>query len=192
MLRKRNNKTRKSRTLLSRSRTLRSRRRQTVKRRKMRGGYGPGAPPYGSPLVTAYPNTWPGVAGHAGQSNYYPLSGSGIPSGLPVPPISTTNTISSASKLTGGGKIRRNKGKGMSSKMRGGGVLQEITNTTRGLLSSLVHTANSFAGVTPHVSSYPSSTMQPIGQRNIDFVKPSMPPDIFALHRNAGQQVARF
>ena len=162
---------------------------RTVKR-NMRGGYGPGAPPYGSPLFTAYPATWPGAAGNAGQSNYYPLSGNGIPSGLLDPPISTTNTISSASKLMGGGGSRHKRKR--SRHIRGGGLLQEITNTTRGLWSGVVHTANSFAGVNPYVASYPSSTVQPIGMRNIDFVKPTMPPNITTLHNNAGRQVAGF
>ena len=50
-------------------------------KRTMRGGFGAGAGPLGYSWVGKDVNTWPGVAGVPGQSNFLPLSKYGVPAG---------------------------------------------------------------------------------------------------------------
>ena len=93
------------------------------RRNKMRGGFGPGAGPVGYPLDGGNTSTWPGVSGNdQGMGNHYAISASGIPSGLPDPPISSRGIPEpfSSSMKYGGRKKRRH-----NNRQRGGGLIPQ-------------------------------------------------------------------
>jgi hypothetical protein len=131
---------------------------------KYKGGYGPGALPYGPSYTAGNSNSWPGVTG---SGNWIAQSPVGIPSGNFQPPISTTN-------------------------QNGGSILTDITNGFREVGSALSHFGAGVSGYIPQLSSYPSTAVQGIGlaDRN-PLVVTRMPPNITQLHQNAGTYVAR-
>ena len=147
-----------------RSRTYKRSRTSYKQRRTYKGGYGPGAVPYGSSYTAGNSNSWPGVTG---SGNWIASSPVGIPSGNFQPPISTTN-------------------------QNGGSMLTDITNGFREVGSALSHFGAGVSGYIPQLSSYPSTAVQGIGlaDRN-PLVVTRMPPNITQLHQNAGTYVAR-
>ena len=140
------------------------------KRHHLKGGYGPGAGPLGFAWVGKDVNTWPGVAGVDGQSNYLPLSKDGVPAGLLDPPISTRNSVQ------GGG--------GLSDLMP-----QDLVNVGRSLTGGVQGIMFGFEGVDRPYSTFPLPTNQP-GMNSVQTNYSSTPPNINAIHQAAGKTVA--
>ena len=115
------------------------------RRNKMRGGFGPGAGPVGYPLDSGNISTWPGVGGNdQGMGNHYPVSASGIPSGLPDPPISSRGIpeLFSSSMKYGGRKTRKHK------KQKGGFgfIPQDLVNLGRSIQYGATSFVSKFMG----------------------------------------------
>ena len=139
---------------------------------KYRGGYGPGATPYGAPYTAGNSSSWPGVAGNAGQSNYIALSPDGNPSGNPIP-----------SQSNAPGLLRPGQTGGSS-------ILTDITNVAREAASAVSHFGSTLRGVIPSMSSYPNVVTQPIGLQSNALLNTRMPPNIPQIHQEAGRDVA--
>jgi len=139
---------------------------------KYRGGYGPGATPYGSPYTAGNSSSWPGVAGNAGQSNYIARSPNGVPSGYPISADSNAPGLLRPAQ-TGGSSI-----------------LTDITNVAREAASAVSHFGSTLRGVIPSMSSYPSVVTQPIGLQSNALLNTRMPPNIPKIHQDAGRYVA--
>ena len=175
----RGGKSKRSRTVRG-GKTKRSRRRKGGKiRRTMRGGYGPGAKPVGYPYDGGNVGSWPGVYSSLGgntngisMSNYYPLSSSGVPSGLPNPPMSTDNVYSVQS---GGAPLWLTK------------ILpNEAVNVPRLFTSGLGNAYNSYVGQQTTTSPLPQ--YQPIDKTPVPLVADI--PNLPMIHLQAGQAAA--
>ena len=155
-----------------RRRSRRHRRSQYRRRtHKYRGGYGPGAPPYGAPYTASNSSSWPGVAGNPGQTNYIAGSPVGIPSGKFQPPADSNAPL---------GNLQRG----------GSSILTDISNVAREAVSAVSHFGSTLSGVIPSMSSYPSVTTQPIGLQSNALLNTRMPPNIPKIHQDAGRFVA--
>jgi hypothetical protein len=157
----------------------------------LKGGYGPGAGPIGYPWKDVC--TWPGVRGIDSQSNYLPLSPTGIQAGLLDPQpmnMNTSNTIYPFGAVGGG---RRGRRKYIKNK-KGGGMLtnlfpQDIVDFGRSLTGTSLNVYDGFKGTPPPLNRNPYPYVQPYisgpgpGQS-------TLPPKINEIHQMAGQQVA--
>jgi hypothetical protein len=152
----------KSKTKHIRRKSKRSRRKN---KKTYKGGYGPGAGPLGSAWIGKDINTWPGVAGVPGQSNFLPLSKVGIPAGPFDPPISTRN-------------------------MNGGGLIpQPLVDFGRSLTGSVQETIYGLKGVNIPDNINSSPTNQPTMDREYKYLN-TIPSDINSIHQQAGKMVA--
>jgi hypothetical protein len=120
-------------------------------RKSFKGGYGKGAGPIGFPYIQGDVGTWPGVAGVDGQSNYYPLSDNGIPSGPFDPPVSTRNMeypyLYNMKKQSGGGLTAL--------------LPQDLVNFGNSLTGGVSDVYNGYQGKIPPISNNPYPTYQP-------------------------------
>ena len=147
--------------------------RNRMRSNHLRGGFGPGAGPVGFSWNGNDVNTWPGVAGVDGQSNYLPLSKYGVPAGLPDPPMSTST---------------------INNRQYGGGLTdllpQDLVNFGRSLTGSVQGAVFGFEGVERPYSTISSPYIQPGMNATQTNYSSSLPPNISAIHQAAGRTVA--
>lgn len=165
---------RKSRRV-KKSRRGRKSRRGKKRRINQKGGIVLANKPVGYPFLGGDVKTWPGVNASMGNSsngmtmsNYYPLSSDGGGVGGVDPYFGTSNQV--------GGK-------------RNTLIPQSIVNLGRNALAQHNKFMKSWNG-SPMPASYNSNpTNQPI-DKNIKVIPPD-PPNIFAIHKQAGKKVAK-
>jgi hypothetical protein len=119
----------------------------------MRGGYGKGSGPVGSPWNGGDVGNWPGVQG-SHSSNFLPLSPTGVSAGNFDPPMPSNP------QFIGGVKHKRH------IKQKGGSIAtkllpQDLVNFGRSLTGSVIGTYNKFQGVPRSNSSLPLPYDQP-------------------------------
>jgi len=148
-------------------------------RATMHGGFGPGAGPLGFAWVGKDVNTWPGVAGVDGQSNYLPLSKVGVPAGNFQPPENTSQE-NLVNKFGGGGQ-------------QGGGLTdiipQDLVNFGRSLTGGVQSAIYGYQGVERPYFTDPLPTSQNAMNTNIKYIGNS-PTNINQIHLAAGKTVA--
>jgi hypothetical protein len=145
----------------------------------MHGGSGSPSPWVGSPYNAAQLNP---------QGNFLPLSQPyGVPSGLPVPPVSTSP------QLVGGGRKYKKGGK----KQRGGGlsdsistfvsniVPEDLMNVGRYIPSAAGNLMDRFNGLTPSASSHVYPTQQPLANQTIQYTGAVSAPDVNGAYNRA-------
>jgi len=150
---------------------------QGKRRTRHRGGYGPGAGPLGYAWVGKDVNTWPGVRGVDGQSNYLPLSKYGVPAGAFEPPMNTSEANMTNKSMLGGGLMDL--------------VPQDIVNFGRSLTGGVQGAIYGFQGVDRPYSTFSSPTMQPGINDNYKYIDNSH-ANIKNIHLDAGKSVAAF
>ena len=164
---------RKSKSKHIRRKSIRHKNRRT----RHRGGYGPGAGPLGYAWVGKDVNTWPGVRGVDGQSNYLPLSKYGVPAGGFEPPMNTSEANMTNKSMQGGGLMDL--------------VPQDIVNFGRSLTGGVQGAIYGFQGVDRPYSTFSSPTTQPGINDNYKYIDNSH-ANIKNIHLDAGKSVAAF
>jgi hypothetical protein len=155
-------------------RKYKSIRKRLNKRKHMKGGFGVGAGPLGYSWIGKDVNTWPGVRGVAGQSNFLPLSEDGITAGLPKQPINTSE-LNMTNRQTGGGLTDL--------------LPQDLVNFGRSLTGGVQGAIYGYNGVERPNYTYPSPTTQHVMNENYKYID-SSPPNIKNIHVMAGNKVA--
>jgi hypothetical protein len=132
----------------------------------------------GNPLVgSAYDAT-----AAVPKGNYYSLSGAGIPSGLPVPPINSNSQFSQG----GGGKYKKKQRGGSSiSEFMSKIIPQDILNISRSIPAAASNMMDRFNGLSPQPDNQVYPTQQPIIQQLQKTPTNITPPDITKAFREA-------
>ena len=167
-----------SKSMRNKHKKSRKSRKQSKRRTRHRGGYGPGAGPIGFAWEGKDPNTWPGVAGVAGQSNFLPLSKYGVPAGTFEPSMNTSEANLTNKSMQGGSGLMDL-------------VPQDLVNFGRSLTGGVQGALYGFQGVDRPYSTFSSPTTQPGINDNYKYIDNSH-ANIKDIHLNAGKSVAAF
>jgi len=162
-----------------RSSTHKRKRSTTHKRKRtMRGGFGAGAGPLGYSWVGKDVNTWPGVAGVPGQSNFLPLSKYGVPAGnsQQLPENTSEANIKNIFGQKGGSLTDI--------------IPQDLVDFGRSLTGGVQGAIYGYQGVERPYSTYSSPVVQNAINSQQKYID-NTHLDLKTIHNNAGNTVAK-